>query len=52
MGDTVGVGIIDIIVFVIFVMVVIGIGLWQSRGEEIHGEHGARDYFLAGRGLT
>ena len=47
-----GVGIIDIIVFVIFVVVVIGIGLWQSRGEEIHGEHGARDYFLAGRGLT
>jgi SSS family solute:Na+ symporter len=52
MGDIVGVGIIDIIVFVIFVVVVIGIGLWQSRGEEIHGEHGAQDYFLAGRGLT
>ncbi len=52
MGVTVGVGIIDIIVFVIFVVVVIGIGLWQSRGEEIHEEHGARDYFLAGRGLT
>jgi SSS family solute:Na+ symporter len=48
----VGVGIIDILVFVIFVVVVIGIGLWQSRGEEVHGEHGARDYFLAGRGLT
>jgi SSS family solute:Na+ symporter len=48
----VGVGIIDILVFVIFVVVVIGIGLWQSRGEEIHGEHGAQDYFLAGRGLT
>jgi SSS family transporter len=48
----VGVGIIDILVFVIFVVVVIGIGLWQSRGEEIHSEHGARDYFLAGRGLT
>ena len=47
-----GVGIIDILVFVIFVVVVIGIGLWQSRGEEVHGEHGARDYFLAGRGLT
>ena len=47
-----GVGIIDIIVFVIFVVVVIGIGLWQSRNEEIHGEHGAQDYFLAGRGLT
>ena len=49
---TVGVGIIDIVVFVIFVVAVIGVGLWKSRGEEIHGEHGARDYFLAGRGLT
>ena len=47
-----GVGIIDILVFVIFVVVVIGIGLWKSRGEETHGEHGAQDYFLAGRGLT
>ncbi len=47
-----GVGIIDIIVFVIFVVAVIGIGLWQSRGEKIHSEHGAQDYFLAGRGLT
>jgi SSS family solute:Na+ symporter len=48
----VGVGIIDILVFVTFVVVVIGIGLWQSRGEETRGEHGAQDYFLAGRGLT
>jgi SSS family solute:Na+ symporter len=49
---SVGVGIIDILVFVIFVAGVIGIGLWQSRGEETRGEHGAQDYFLAGRGLT
>jgi SSS family solute:Na+ symporter len=48
----VGVGILDILVFVAFIVCVIGIGLWQSRGEEIHGEHGAQDYFLAGRGLT
>jgi SSS family solute:Na+ symporter len=48
----VGVGIIDILVFVTFVVVVIGVGLWQSRGEETRGEHGAQDYFLAGRGLT
>ena len=47
-----GVGFIDILVFVIFVALVIGIGLWKSRGEEIHSEHGAQDYFLAGRGLT
>ncbi len=45
-------GIIDIIVFVAFVAAVIGIGLWKSKGEETHGEHGAADYFLAGRGLT
>ena len=47
-----GVGFIDIAVFVIFVAVVIGIGLWKSRSDEIDDEHGARDYFLAGRGLT
>jgi solute:Na+ symporter, SSS family len=47
-----GVGIIDIGVFVVFVAVVIGVGLWKSRSEEIDDEHGARDYFLAGRGLT
>jgi len=48
----VGVGILDILVFVAFIVCVIGIGLWQSRGEEIHSEHGAQEYFLAGRGLT
>jgi len=48
----VGVGAVDIVVFVVFVTVVIGIGLWKSRGEEPRGEHGAQDYFLAGRGLT
>jgi SSS family solute:Na+ symporter len=47
-----GVGIVDIIVFVVFVAAVISIGLWQSRGEKTHSEHGAQDYFLAGRGLT
>ena len=47
-----GVGIIDILVFVTFVVTVISIGLWQSRGEETRSEHGAQDYFLAGRGLT
>ena len=47
-----GVGIIDILVFVTFVVLVIGIGLWKSRGEDTHSEQGAQDYFLAGRGLT
>lgn len=45
-------GIADIIVFVAFVIAVIAIGLWKSRGEQTHSEHGAQDYFLAGRGLT
>jgi len=45
-------GIIDILVFVGFIAAVLFVGLYKSRGEETHGEHGAADYFLAGRGLT
>jgi len=45
-------GAADILVFVAFVVAVIGIGLWKSRGEQTRSEHGAQDYFLAGRGLT
>ena len=45
-------GIIDIIVFVAFIITVIGVGLYKSKGEDTHSEHGASDYFLAGRGLT
>jgi SSS family solute:Na+ symporter len=44
-------GLLDIIVFVGFIAAVVGIGLWKSKGEETHSEHGADDYFLAGRGL-
>jgi SSS family solute:Na+ symporter len=44
--------VVDIVVFVMFVVTVISIGLWKSTGEETHSEHGAQDYFLAGRGLT
>ena len=43
---------IDIVVFVTFVAVVIGVGLYKSKGESTHGEHGAANYFLAGRGLS
>jgi solute:Na+ symporter, SSS family len=50
MGDLVGW--LDILVFLAFVASVMTIGLWKSRGEETHSEHGAQDYFLAGRGLT
>lgn len=48
--DTIGVA--DILVFVAFVVSVITIGLWKSKEEELSSEHGAQDYFLAGRGLT
>ncbi len=46
------IGIADILVFVGFVAAVLFIGLWKSQGEETDSEHGASDYFLAGRGLT
>jgi SSS family solute:Na+ symporter len=45
-------GVIDIIVFVTFVVAVMFVGLYKSKGEQTHSEHGASDYFLAGRGLT
>jgi SSS family solute:Na+ symporter len=45
-------GIVDIIVFVAFVAAVLFVGLYKSKGEDTHGEGGAADYFLAGRGLT
>ncbi|MEO0529531.1 MAG: sodium/solute symporter [Planctomycetota bacterium] len=43
-------GILDIAVFIGFVVAVVGIGLLMSR-EEDH-DKDASDYFLAGRGLT
>ena len=46
------IGVSDILVFIAFVVSVITIGLYKSTGEETHSEHGAQDYFLAGRGLT
>ncbi len=46
------IGIADILVFVGFVAAVLFIGLWKSKGEETDSEHGASDYFLAGRKLT
>lgn len=44
-------GLIDIVVFVLFIVAVIGIGLWKSK-DETGGDVDAQDYFLAGRGLT
>ncbi|MEO0631626.1 MAG: transporter, partial [Planctomycetota bacterium] len=39
---------IDIVVFALFAISVVAIGLYKSRGEK----QTAEDYFLAGRGLT
>ena len=35
-------GALDILVFVAFVVSVISIGLWKSKGEATHSEHGRR----------
>ena len=40
-------GILDVIVFVVFVVCVVGLGLYKSRDEK-----SGEDYFLAGRGLV
>jgi SSS family solute:Na+ symporter len=40
-------GILDIIIFIAFVVCVVGLGLYKSRHEK-----SGEDYFLAGRGLT
>jgi SSS family solute:Na+ symporter len=41
---------IDIAVFVIYLLVIIGIGLWVSREKQGH-EKNTEDYFLAGKSL-
>ncbi len=38
-----------IAIFILFVVAVLAVGRWKSRGK---GADGERDYFLAGRGLT
>jgi SSS family solute:Na+ symporter len=43
---------LDIVVFLVLAVLVIGMGLWASRGKKAASEHGAQDYFLAGRGLS
>ena len=43
---------LDVILFVIAVVGVVSLGVWKSRGEQARSDHGASDYFLAGRGLT
>ncbi|MEW6072784.1 MAG: sodium/solute symporter [Planctomycetota bacterium] len=43
---------LDLVLFVVAVVAVIVLGIWKSRGEDVHGAKGASAYFLAGRGLT
>ena len=45
-------GIIDIIVFVLFILIVIGTGLFKSKSDNISADNDAENYFLAGRGLS
>ncbi|RPJ84871.1 MAG: transporter, partial [Acidobacteria bacterium] len=40
---------IDVVVFVVFVAAVLFLAIWQSRSKT---EKDAKDYFLAGRGLS
>jgi len=42
--------VIDIVVFTIYVVMIVGIGLWVSRDKEGH-QKNAEDYFLAGKSL-
>jgi len=47
-----GLGMVNWIVFFGFIALVLFVGLYKSKGEDTHGETGAADYFLAGRGLS
>jgi solute:Na+ symporter, SSS family len=43
---------LEITLFIVAVVAVVGLGIWKSRDEAHAGEAGAAGYFLAGRGLT
>ncbi len=43
---------LEVILFIVAVVGVIGLGIYKSRDEDTSGDKGASDYFLAGRGLT
>ena len=45
-----GMGVIDIVVFVAFIAAVLFVGIWKSRTK--NKDQNAQDFFLAGRGLT
>ncbi len=46
------IGALDIVVFLVLAVFVIGMGIIASRGKKATSEQGAQDYFLAGRGLS
>jgi len=41
---------LDYLVFIVYAVVILGIGLWVSRSKKGH-ERNAEDYFLAGKSL-
>jgi SSS family solute:Na+ symporter len=41
---------LDYLIFIVYAVVILGIGLWVSRGKKGH-ERNAEDYFLAGKSL-
>ncbi len=43
---------VELLLFTVAIVGVIGFGIWKSRDEANAGEAGASGYFLAGRGLT
>ncbi len=43
---------LEVVLFIVAVVGVIALGIWKSRDEDLEGDKGASDYFLAGRGLT
>ncbi len=46
------IGIVDLLVFAIFIAAVVGVGLYKSRTKKHEGKKNIQDFFLAGRGLT
>ncbi|MBC2595760.1 sodium/solute symporter [Ruficoccus amylovorans] len=44
--------VLEVALFLTAVIGVIALGIWMSRDEDLDGDKGASDYFLAGRGLS
>ncbi len=46
------IGVVDILVFFLFIAAVVAVGLFKSRKAHGEGQKDVQDFFLAGRGLT